>query len=275
MLTTVCRMPVPLEVHDSPTAVGLRAAEVIARGIAAAAAEGRRYVLGCPSGRSPLPTYAELARLVAERGLDLRPVIIALMDEYVSRTGDGFAPVDDRLPHSCVGFARRRILAPLNAAAAPGRGVGEHGLRHPDPAAAPGEYDRELAGLGGIDLFLLASGASDGHIALNPAGTGADSVTRVVALAEATRRDNQATFPTLRRLSDVPTHGVTVGIATIRDLSRSVIMITTGVGKRVAVRHLAAADGYRTDWPATVLADCRDPLLLVDRAAAGHLPADR
>src|SRR5690606_14207991 len=143
VLTTVCRMPVPLEVHDSPTAVGLRAAEVIARGIAAAAAEGRRYVLGCPSGRSPLPTYAELARLVAERGLDLRPVIIALMDEYVSRTGDGFAPVDDRLPHSCVGFARRCILAPLNAAAAPGRGVGEHGLRHPDPAAAPGEYDRE------------------------------------------------------------------------------------------------------------------------------------
>ncbi|MFI7066819.1 6-phosphogluconolactonase [Kribbella sp. NPDC050124] len=266
-------MHVPPEVHDGPDQVGLLAAEDIAAGIESAANAGRSFVLGCPSGRSPLRTYAHLADLVAERKLDLSHVIIALMDEYVVHAADGFQLVDADLPHSCVGFGRRQILAPLNAAASPEHRILDENLWYPDPAAEPGAYDDTLATVGGIDIFLLASGASDGHIALNPAGTPPDSVTRVVELGDATRRDNLGTFPSFRQLEEVPRYGVTVGIATIRDLSRAVIMVVTGEHKQVTVQRVAAADSYQADWPATVLSDCATPRFLADRAAAALLPA--
>ncbi|MGW6195557.1 6-phosphogluconolactonase [Kribbella sp. NPDC055110] len=266
-------MHVPPEIHESPDDVGRLAAAEIANGIQSAADAGRPFVLGCPTGRSPLPTYSHLAELVAERNLDLRHVIIALMDEYVVRHAGAYHLIDADLPHSCIGFGRRQIVGPLNAAAGPGRGIPEQNLWYPDPAAERGEYDRALAAVGGIDVFLLASGASDGHIALNPAGTAPDSRTRVVELGDSTRRDNLETFPSFRRLDDVPRYGVTVGVATIRDLSRAVVMVVTGAHKQVTVQRVAAAGSYEADWPATVLSDCSSPRFLADRAAAALLPA--
>ena len=193
------------------------------------------------------------------------------MDEYVEQTDDGFRPVDPSLPHSCLGFGRREILDRLNAAARPGRRIPERNLWCPDPRAQEGDYDRALEEAGGIDIFLLASGASDGHIALNPVGAAADTVTRVVRLGDDTRRDNLGTFPTLRSLEEAPCHGVTVGIRTIRELSRSVIMIVTGEHKQPTVRRLASAEDYEPDWPATILTQCSSPRFLVDRSAAGLL----
>lgn len=266
-------MHVQPEVLESADEVGRVAALQIAGRLQQATEAGRAFVLGCPSGRSPLSTYRHLARLVSERRLDLGRVVIALMDEYLEQTPRGLRAVDPGAAHSCVGFARERILAPLNAAAAPGHELPESNLWWPDPASEPGEYDRALAEAGGVDVFLLASGASDGHVALNPAGSSADSVTRVVAIGEPTRRDNLGTFPSLRSLEEVPEFGVTVGIATIRDLSRSVVMIATGAHKRVTVRRLAAASAYEPDWPATVLSECASPRFLADREAAALLAA--
>ncbi|MFE4468712.1 6-phosphogluconolactonase [Leifsonia sp. NPDC056824] len=268
-------MRIAPEILDTADDVGREAAVQLADGIARAAAEGRTFVLGCPSGRSPIATYANLATLVAERDLDLSHVVVALMDEYVEEAGDGYHAIDPDLPHSCVGFGRREILGLLNAAATPGHRIPEANLWHPDPAAPAGEYDRALAEAGGIDVFLLASGASDGHVALNPVGAAADTVTRVVALGEDTRRDNLGTFPTLRSLDEAPRFGVTVGIATIRELSRSVVMVVTGEHKQDTVRRLAAADSYEPDWPATVLSECSDARFLVDRTAAELLQTTR
>ncbi len=97
-------------------------------------------------------------------------------------------------------------------------------------------------------------------------------MSRVVELTEPTRRDNLQTFPTFGDLDDVPRYGVTVGIATIRELSRAAIMIVTGSHKQTAARRLAAADTYDPEWPATVLSDCAAPMLLADRDAAALLP---
>jgi glucosamine-6-phosphate deaminase len=262
-------MHVQPEVLDTAENVGRIAAERIADGIRRAADEGRSFVLGCPSGRSPLTTYEELARIVREQNLDLSHVVVALMDEYVERRDGEYHAVSAHLPHSCVGFGRREILERLNdATTAPEHRIPEDALLWPDARARPGEFDRRIAELGGFDVFLLASGASDGHVALNPAGTPASSETRVVALDDATRRDNLGTFPTFDGLDDVPRFGVTVGIATIRELSRSVIMVVTGEHKRETLARLAAASTYDPEWPATILSDCTDPLFLADRAAA-------
>lgn len=264
-----------LTVFADPMTLGRALAIRIADEIAAAGEAGRRYVLGCPGGRTPKATYSALASIVAERGLDLRHLVIVMMDEYVivdPRSG-GFRPVDDQLPHSCRRFGRKHIVEPLSRAAG-ARGIDDAHFWLPDPSA-PTAYDQRIDKAGGIDLFILASGASDGHVAFNPPGSDPDSVTRVVELAETTRRDNLATFPSLRTIDRVPRHGVSVGIDTIRRFSRSAVMILHGTAKAQAAMRLSTADRYDEQWPATVLAECADAELFIDQAVAdvADLPA--
>jgi glucosamine-6-phosphate deaminase len=271
-------MRVEPTVFDGPEAVGRALGALIADRIAAAGA-GRSFLLGCPSGRSPRTTYAALAREVTARRLDLTGLVIVMMDEYVERddvTGQ-LRRIDATAPHSCLRFGQAEIADRLNAAAGPGRGISPDRFWIPDPAA-PGDYDRQIAGHGGVDLFILASGAGDGHVAFNPPGTGPDTATRVVRLAEQTRRDNLSTFPSFGGDIDrVPRYGVTVGVGTIREQSKQAVMVAHGAQKARAARRLAEADSYQPEWPATILADCASPLLFVDEAAAielnGHGPA--
>jgi glucosamine-6-phosphate deaminase len=221
-----------------------------------------------------------LAREVADRRLDLTGLVIVMMDEYVERddgTGE-MRLIDSTAPHSCLRFGQTEIVDRLNAAAGPGRGITQDRYWVPDPAA-PGGYDRQIAGHGGVDLFILASGAGDGHVAFNPPGTGPDTATRVIRLADQTRRDNLHTFPSFGKDIDrVPRYGVTVGVGTIREQSKQVVMVAHGAPKARAVRRVAEADSYRPEWPATILADCASPLLFIDEAAAtelnGHRPAE-
>lgn len=261
-------MRVAPTVFRDPAALGRVLAADIADGIDGAAREGRRYVLGCPGGRSARSAYGALADEVAGRGLDLGHVVIVMMDEYVEQDPHtaAYRRIDAELPHSCVRFGRREIVEPLDAAAGSGRGIAPGHFLVPDPAD-PAAYDEQIAGLGGIDLFLLASGAGDGHIAFNPAGTAPDARTHVVALTEQTRRDNLATFPSFRGLAEVPHHGVTVGIGTIREHSKRVVMVVHGTDKARAVSRLTRAEHYEPDWPSTVFTDCAQPSLYVDEVA--------
>nr|WP_300143862.1 6-phosphogluconolactonase [Propionicimonas sp.] len=243
--------------------VGVRVARMIADGLLQAASAQRPFLLGCPTGRTPEPVFPALAALAAD-GLDLGRMVIVLMDEYVVPAGGGFAMVDPEKLYSCVGYARRQILQPLAEAS----GTSPQ-LWHADPHD-PGEYDRRIAAAGGIDVFLLASGASDGHVAFNPPGSARDSVTRVIELGESTRRDNMSTFPVFADLSEVPRHGLSVGVSTIADHTRRAVMMLTGADKRTAFERICAATAYEPDWPATIVAECADHIVLADAAAAGR-----
>lgn len=251
----------PLTVFADPVALGRALAGRIADGIAAANQAGRRYLLGCPGGRSAQTTYLALAEEVRTRRLDVSGLVIVMMDEYVlPGTAPGtFEAVADDLPHSCRGFGREQIAGPLN--------VDPANLWLPDPAD-PAAYDRRIAAAGGIDLFILASGASDGHVAFNPPGAPPDSTTRVVELPDSTRRDNLVTFPTFQGLDDVPAHGVTVGIATIGSLSRQAVLILHGADKAEAAARITATERYDPGWPASVVHACRQPEIFADEAAA-------
>jgi glucosamine-6-phosphate deaminase len=201
------------------------------------------FLLGCPGGRSLRGTYAALA------GRRLERLVVVMMDEYVG------APADAHF--SCTRFAHEEIAAPL--------GVPPERVWLPD-AADPGAYDERVAAAGGIDLFLLASGASDGHVAFNPPGSPRESRTRVVEIAESTRRDNLATFPGFTGLDEVPTHGVTVGIATIA-AARAARLVLLGAGKREAARRLLALDDYDPAWPASVVHAVPDAEIWLDQEA--------
>jgi glucosamine-6-phosphate deaminase len=137
----------------------------IAAGIHAANGAGRPYVLGCPGGRSPMPVYEALAAQLAADPMDCSRVIIAMMDEYLLAAPDGgLTPPPASAHYSCRGFGEREIIGRINAGLPGAYRIPAENFRMPDPAK-PDAYDGRLADAGGIDLFLLASGAGDGHIA--------------------------------------------------------------------------------------------------------------
>lgn len=251
--------------------LGRALAATIADDIEARLPASGRYLLGCPGGRTPTTTYAALADELADRKLDLSGLVIVMMDDYVEWDGQQWAHIDAEAHNSCRRFARDEIQAVLNRGVEPGRGISDDHVWFPDPAR-PDEYDSRLHEAGGIDFFILASGEGDGHVAFNPPGSPASSGTRIVELAEQTRRDNLHTFPQFGGVEDVPTHGVTVGIATISGLSRAAGMILIGAHKREAFMRLTAGTTYDPAWPATVYHLVDNAALWVDISAGGQRP---
>jgi ABC-type sugar transport system permease subunit len=226
-------------VFDDAAAAGAALAAEIADGIASANGDGRRYLLGCPGGRSPRATYAALATEVATRGLDLSGLVIVMMDDYLEPDGSSYRRVPATAHFSCENFAMTEIAGPVSAGARGGT-IRPDAVWLPDPRD-PAAYDDQLRAAGGIDLFILASGASDGHVAFNPPGTPAGSRTRVVRLADTTRHDNLATFPRFRDVSEVPRYGVTVGVELIffyAVLTTLIGLVLAGVMARSRIRGL-------------------------------------
>jgi len=256
-----------LRIFPDAQAMGTALAMEIADGIERSRHLGVRYVLGCPGGRSPRTTYAALTRIVGDRALDLRHVVIVMMDDYVVDNGSGPQRIDPRTHCSVERFAHLEIVEPLNRVAPEGYGIAESNVCLPDPGD-PSAYDARLRDLGGIDLFILASGDSDGHVAFNPPGSSLQSRTRLINLAESTRRDNLRTFPEFPSLDHVPRLGISVGIATIIENTRRAVLVAPGEAKRPAVHRIITAEEYDPDWPASVLVCCRHPSLYADMLSA-------
>jgi glucosamine-6-phosphate deaminase len=225
------------------------------------------FLLGCPGGRSPQPVYAALAEMACDRVLDLSRLVIVMMDEYVSVTNDGsFLMPPPEAHYSCRGFGQRDILGMINLGLAAKKQITDEHFWMPD-LDYPKAYDDKFAAAGGIDFFILASGAGDGHIAFNPPGSAHDSKTRIVELARQTQTDNLKTFPGFADIGDVPSHGLTVGIGTIAEYSREIGMIIWGADKHTAFQRIANASAYDPDWPATIAAVCKSGAIYADISA--------
>jgi glucosamine-6-phosphate deaminase len=254
----------------SPEEIGARVAAQLLRAIAEAEREDRRYLLGLPTGRTPRPVYQAMAAQLARAPQSLGHVILVMMDEYVVPRDGGAAyfrpPASPLALPVCHRYVAQEIIAPLDDAMRRTAQTALPVVWFPDPDDVTA-YEQQIAHYGGIDCFVLAAGASDGHVAFNGPGSPIDSRTRIVPLSENTRRDNLRTFPALGSLDAVPTHGVTVGIATIVG-AREALMLAWGADKRDAVARVRAASGYEADWPATVIHACRAGTVLVDVAAA-------
>ncbi len=236
--------------------------EVVAKQILDRLATTDRYVVGFPAGRSATPVAAALNRLAHQREVRVDGLRIVMMDEYVTGQAGQWELLSPQTPHSCIGWAQRNLLGPLRDL-----GLRPDSLIAPDPNE-PEALARDILALGGIDLFLLASGQGDGHVALNGPGTPRNAPTRVVELPESTRRDNVSTFPNLQSLADVPSYGVTIGTAELAELSHSAVMLLWGPNKAHAFDRIHRADSYDPLWPATIVHDCRNALIYADVQAA-------
>lgn len=259
----------PVHVFPSPNAIGEHLAELLLTRIEDARASGDRFVLGCPTGRTPRPVFGAMARRLAQKPQDLSHLILVMMDEYLVTTGGGFeyAPADE--PWSCHHFAHVEIADRLNAGLSAAQLLPDASILFPDPRD-PAAYDARIADAGSIDFFILASGASDGHVAFNPPGSPRESRTRIIQLSEETRRDNLQTFPAFGTLEAVPTHGISVGIDTIAS-ARESAMVVWGAGKRLTLTRMLSTERYDPEWPATVIHECAGREILSDADAAMSL----
>ena len=255
-----------MRVFPSPESLGGHLAERLYGAIEAARVSQNSFVIGCPTGRSPRPVYSALARHLKRTPLDLSHVVLVLMDEYLVAANGTFEYAPAAEPWTSHHFARVEIADKLNENLPPRYKLRGDSIWFPHPRD-PAAYDSRIADAGGIDFFMLASGASDGHVAFNPPGSGRNSRTRIIELSSETRRDNLQTFPAFGTLDNVPTHGVSVGIDTIV-AAKEAVMIVWGTGKRVTLKRIANSKRYEPDWPATVIHECAVGEILCDAEAA-------
>ena len=195
--------------------MGKRAAALIAEQMRSTP----HFVLGLATGSTPLPLYQELVRLNRAGELDFSTTITFNLDEYV-----GLPPTHDQ---SYRYFMNQNLFDHINinpAATHVPEGMAE------DPEAFCEDYERMIAGVGGIDYQVLGIG-SNGHIAFNEPGSSLASRTRVVNLTRSTIKDNSRFFP---RIEDVPTRAISMGISTILEADR-IVMLAYGNSKADAV----------------------------------------
>ena len=130
-----------------------------------------------------------------------------------------------------------------------------------DYLAYANQYDKLIEEFGGIDIQILGIG-SDGHIAFNEPGTPFDSLTHVAELAESTIVDNSRLF---NDISEVPTKAVTMGLKSIMN-ARKIVLIATGKNKAKAIYNLLK--GPKTEEvPCSILQDHPDCTIYVDEEA--------
>jgi glucosamine-6-phosphate deaminase len=191
------------------------------------------------------------------------------MDEYLVEGERGLEYASTENSWSCHHFARVEIAGPFNHRLPDAYRMRDERIWFPDPYD-PDLFDKKVAEAGGIDFFILASGASDGHVAFNPPGSARDSRTRIIQLSDETRRDNLQTFPVFGVLAKVPTHGISVGIGTIAS-AKEAVMVVSGGGKRLTLARMLSAERYDPGWPATVIHECALREIWSDAAASRPL----
>lgn len=239
----------------TPLELGATAAAEITAGISESRRSGRRYLLGCPGGRTPRTIYSELGRICATDGIDCSGVVLVMMDDYLDPESAVPALVPISAHNSCRRFAEHEIRRVINRRLPAGEAVPPESVWFPDPLD-PAAYDERIDEAGGVDVFIAASGASDGHIAFCGPGADLEGWTSVVELAPTTRADNIVTFPDFASADEVPTYGVSVGLGTIRSLSRSVWLVLHGVDKARSLRRVVSTDRHDPAWPATFIHEC-------------------
>lgn len=240
-----------VRIFESAGALATALALDIARRLTAEPAS----VLGLATGRTPIPMYRELVRLHRRGRADFTRATTFNLDEFL-----GLAPDD---PRSYRSFMQRRLFDHVNLA---GRRIHFLSGDAADPTLECRRYEGAIERAGGIDLQILGLGMN-GHIGFNEPARALIAGTHVTRLKSATRRANAALFD--NRLSAVPHHALSMGMATILHAKR-IVLLATGASKARCVARMI--DGPVTPrLPGSFLQLHRCAEIWLDRAAASRL----
>ena len=246
-------IPPQVLVLPSQSAASIKAAEIFDQAIR----QDPRIVLGLATGGTPVGCYRELVRRHREQGLDFSSVTTFNLDDYVGLPPDH--------PQSFRRFMQEQLFDQVNIDLA--RTHLPNGLAE-DLATHAAAYEQAIRQAGGIGLQLLGIG-HNGHIAFNEPGASLDCRTRVVQLTDSTIESNARFFDSA---DQVPRTGITVGIGTILEAKR-IVMLATGSDKAEAV--LLALEGpIHTDHPASLLRTHSAVTFVLDGAAAERLRSE-
>ena len=228
---------------------------IIERIRAFAPTEDRPFVLGLPTGGTPLGTYAELIRRHKSGEVSFRHVITFNMDEYIGLPKDH---EQSYYSFMWTNFFSHIDILPENAHILNGNAE--------DIEAECERYEAKIKEVGGIDLFMGGIGP-DGHIAFNEPGSSLTSRTRVKSLTTDTIIANSRFFD--NDLNKVPKTAVTVGVGTVMD-AREVMILANGHNKARAIRE-AVEGPVSQRWTITCLQLHPHGIIVCDEEACDEL----
>jgi len=213
------------------------------------------FVLGLPTGSSPLGIYIEFIKMYENKKLSFKNVRTFNMDEYV-----GLSPehpqsyrhfmMENLFNHIDIDRQNIHIL----------NGMAE------DLEKECGLYEEAINAEGGIELFLGGMG-SDGHIAFNEPGSSLTSRTRVKTLTLETINANARFFD--NNPLKVPKTSLTVGVGTVMD-AREVVIIVSGRSKARALRA-CVEEGINHMWTLSCLQIHPKAIIVCDEDATEEL----
>ncbi|MBL0745803.1 glucosamine-6-phosphate deaminase [Chryseolinea lacunae] len=228
-------------------------AEQIATTIRSRQANGNYCVLGLATGATPKKIYAHLIAMHRNEGLSFRNVVTFNLDEYF--------PMRPEHQQSYARFMRDNLFNHID--------IDFKNVHMPNGTIDAihvhdfcQRYEQQIVSWGGIDLQILGIGRT-GHIGFNEPGSPSDSETRLVSLDPITRKD---AVPGFGCLEAVPTHALTMGIKTIMQAKR-IILMAWGVQKAPIVKR--TLDCEITEMvPASFLRQHDACSIVLDRLAA-------
>ena len=215
----------------------------------------RPFVLGLPTGSTPIPTYQHLVRLYKNGEVSFKHVVTFNMDEYVG--------MPEGHPESYRVFMHENLFNHIDI---PEENINLLNGNAEDLEAECQRYEDKIASVGGINLFLGGVG-TDGHLAFNEPGSSLSSRTRIKTLTEDTRIVNSRFFD--GDMSKVPTLALTVGVETVMS-AKEVIILANGHAKSLAV-HAAIEGSVNHMWTISALQTHRRGIMVCDDAATQEL----
>ncbi|MFW5832029.1 MAG: glucosamine-6-phosphate deaminase [Prolixibacteraceae bacterium] len=213
------------------------------------------FVLGLPTGSSPMGMYAELISMYKSGMISFENVVTFNMDEY--------AGLPENHPESYHSFMQRHLFDHIN--------IRKDSIHIPDGNAPDlmkecNAYEEKIKSYGGIRLFLGGMGA-DGHIAFNVPGSSLYSRTRLVNLNYETIAANARFFD--NELMKVPKQALTVGVQTIMD-AEEVMIVVSGLNKARALQKVVEG-GINHMWTLSALQNHPNAIIVCDEKATWEL----
>ncbi len=215
----------------------------------------RPFILGLPTGSTPLLTYKALIDLYNTGQVSFKHVVTFNMDEYVGISADH--------PQSYRTFMHENFFNHID--------IQKQNINLLDGNTSDIEtecknYEDKIKSYGKINLFLGGVG-NDGHIAFNEPYSSLHSRTRVKMLTEETRQANSRFFN--HDINKVPKFALTVGIATLMD-AKELMILATGVDKSDAV-HAAVEGSVNHLWTVSCIQMHAKALIVCDEPATLEL----
>ncbi|WP_291105691.1 MULTISPECIES: glucosamine-6-phosphate deaminase [unclassified Dysgonomonas] len=213
------------------------------------------FVLGLPTGSSPMGMYKALIKHYQEKRVSFQHIVTFNMDEYVGLPEDH--------PQSYHTFMWSNFFSHIDINPA---NVNMLNGNASDLKAECAAYEAKMKAVGGVDLFLGGIGA-DGHIAFNEPGSSLSSRTRIKTLTQDTIIANSRFFD--NDVNKVPKTSVTVGVGTILD-AKEVLIMVNGHNKARALAQVVEGS-INQMWTITALQLHPKGIIVCDEMATYEL----